>query len=68
MMASKLLLKTITAHPRPNSFDPAYHTVMMDRHLPHSVRVLESIMQWHILGAGAIGLLWAGKLHKAGHQ
>ena len=25
-------------------------------------------MQWHILGAGAIGLLWAGKLHKAGHQ
>ena len=25
-------------------------------------------MHWHILGAGAIGLLWAAKLHKAGHQ
>ncbi len=25
-------------------------------------------MHWHILGAGAIGLLWAGKLQKAGHR
>ena len=25
-------------------------------------------MHWHILGAGAIGLLWAAKLQKAGHQ
>ncbi|WP_417224715.1 ketopantoate reductase family protein [Amphritea sp.] len=25
-------------------------------------------MHWHILGAGAIGLLWASKLEKAGHQ
>lgn len=25
-------------------------------------------MHWHILGAGAIGLLWAAKLEKAGHR
>lgn len=25
-------------------------------------------MHWHILGAGAIGLLWAAKLQNAGHQ
>ncbi|MBQ0755802.1 MAG: 2-dehydropantoate 2-reductase [Amphritea sp.] len=25
-------------------------------------------MQWHILGAGAIGLLWAAKLQRAGHR
>ncbi|SEQ61009.1 2-dehydropantoate 2-reductase [Amphritea atlantica] len=25
-------------------------------------------MHWHILGAGAIGLLWAAKLRTAGHQ
>ena len=25
-------------------------------------------MQWHILGAGAIGLLWAAKLQQAGHS
>lgn len=38
---------------------------MMKRQL--TKKDTHTLMHWHILGAGAIGLLWAGKLLQAGH-